>query len=498
MTLAERISEFVRAAFAGLWVQSFEHDDAIAEIARLCRQQNWNLATWDVDRGLNLHGRGSESGIAAGAGDPLAAICALGTMASQDGTALLVLRNFHRFLSNIEIVQALDSAIAADKTARTFVVVLSPTVQIPVELERSFVVLDHDLPGRDQLERIARGVATEPGELPEGNGLAAVLDAAAGLTSVEAENAFSLGLVRHGRIAPEVLWELKASTLAKGGLLTLHRGGETFADLGGLEALKSFCTRALRPGRRSDVRARGVLLLGPPGMGKSACAKALGNATGRPTLLLDTGALMGSLIGQTEERTRQALRIADAMAPCVIMIEELEKALSGVGGTGDSGVSTRMFGTLLTYLSDHESDVFVVASANNISILPPELSRAERFDGVFFLDLPGQRERDQIWSMYVRNFGLDPDQRCPESRDWTGAEIRSCCRLAALLDVPLVEAATNIVPVAVTAGESVEKLRQWASGRCLSADPPGPYSREGNGMPRSGRSVHRGGDPNAN
>ena len=497
MTLAERLSEFVRAAFTGLWIQSFEHDDAIAEIARLCRQQGWNLAAWDIDRGLNLHGRGSDSGTAVSAGDPLSAIRSLGTMANPDGTSILVLRNFHKFLNNIEVVQALDSAIAAGKTARTFVVVLAPVVQIPVELERAFVVIEHDLPGRDQLERIARGVATEPGELPEGDGLTAVLDAAAGLTRVEAENAFSLSLVRHNRVAPDVLWELKAQTLKKSGLLTLHRGGETFADLGGLEALKSFCTRALRPGRRSDVRARGVLLLGPPGTGKSACAKALGNETGRPTLFLDVGALMGSLIGQTEERTRQALRIADAMAPCVILVDELEKALSGVGGTGDSGVSTRMFGTLLTYLSDHESDVFVVASANDISKLPPELSRAERFDGVFFLDLPGPREREQIWSMYVRKFGLDPAQRRPEDREWTGAEIRSCCRLAALLDVPLAEAATNIVPVAITAGEAVENLRQWASGRCLSADRPGTYSREGNGMPRSGRSVHRG-DPNAN
>jgi hypothetical protein len=116
---------------------------------------------------------------------------------------------------------------------------------------------------------------------------------------------------------------------------------------------------------------------------------------------------------------------------------------------------------------------------------------------VFFLDLPGQGERDPIWSMYVRKFGLDPDRRRPESRDWTGAEIRSCFRLAALLDVPLTEAATNIVPVVVTAGESVEKLQQWASGRCLSADRPGPYSREGHGMARSGRSVHRG-DLNTN
>ena len=171
MTLAERLSEFVRAAFTGLWVQSFEHDDAIAEIARLCRQQRWALATWDIDRGLNFQGRDADSSTAVSASDPLAAIRSLGAMANPDGTSLLVLRNFNRFLTNIEVVQALDSAIAAGKTGRTFVVVLSAVVNIPVELERQFVVIEHDLPGRDQLEGIARGIATEPGELPEGDGL---------------------------------------------------------------------------------------------------------------------------------------------------------------------------------------------------------------------------------------------------------------------------------------------------------------------------------------
>jgi SpoVK/Ycf46/Vps4 family AAA+-type ATPase len=151
-----------------------------------------------------------------------------------------------------------------------------------------------------------------------------------------------------------------------------------------------------------------------------------------------------------------------------------------------------MFGSLLTYLSDHDSDVFIVASANDISKLPPEFTRTERFDGVFFLDLPGQNERQTIGQMYIRRFGLDPGHRLPLDRDWTGAEIRSCCRLAALLDVPLSEAASNIVPVAVTAGEAVEKLRHWASGRCLSAERPGICSREGNGIPQSGRKVHRG------
>ena len=273
MTLAERLSEYVRAAFSGIYIRSYEHDDAIAVIARLCRDQGWSLATWDVDRGLAIAGRADGTNPVPGAADPRAAIRCLGALATPEGTAILVLRNFHKFLGSAEVIQALDSQVVAGKQARTFVVILAPVVQVPVELEKLFVVVDHDLPGTDQLGAIARSIATEPGELPAGDGLAAVLDAAAGLTRMEAENAFSLSLVRHGRLAPEVLWEIKAGMLKKSGLLTLHRGGETFADLGGLEALKSFCSRALRPGRPEGVRARGVLLLGPPGSGKSAFCK---------------------------------------------------------------------------------------------------------------------------------------------------------------------------------------------------------------------------------
>ena len=176
--------------------------------------------------------------------DPLAAVRAVGSLATPDGTSLFVFRNLHRFLGSIEIVQALDSAIAAGKQARTILVVLEPVVQVPAELERQFVVLEHELPGRDQLAQIARSIATEPGELPGGEDLDAVLDSAAGLTRMEAENAFSLSLVRHSRIVPAVLWELNAQALKKSGLLTVHRGGEAFADLGGLDALKSFCRRS--------------------------------------------------------------------------------------------------------------------------------------------------------------------------------------------------------------------------------------------------------------
>jgi SpoVK/Ycf46/Vps4 family AAA+-type ATPase len=192
---------------------------------------------------------------------------------------------------------------------------------------------------------------------------------------------------------------------------------------------------------------------------------------------------------------RQALRIVDAMSPAILFVDELEKALSGVGGNGDSGVSTRLFGTLLTWMADHESDVFVVATANDISKLPPELTRAERLDGIFFLDLPGSLDRQTIWEMYLSSYGLPAKQPRPADEGWTGAEVRSCCRLAALLGVTLVEAAQNVVPVSRTASEAVDRLRSWATGRCLAADQAGIYSRQAPGA-KGGRSVRR--DPSVN
>jgi hypothetical protein len=180
MFLAQQLAEYISAAFTGLWITSHEHDDALAEIAKLCRDNNWRLAVWDIASGLQLPGQNTTAD--AGGSDPLAAIRSINALASADSSAILVLVNFHRFLSSPEIVQALAKQISTGKTNRSFIVVLSPVVSIPAELEKVFVVLDHDLPGRDQLEQIARGVATEEGDLPQGDALNTVLDAAAGLT----------------------------------------------------------------------------------------------------------------------------------------------------------------------------------------------------------------------------------------------------------------------------------------------------------------------------
>ena len=204
-------------------------------------------------------------------------------------------------------------------------------------------------------------------------------------------------------------------------------------------------------------------------------------------------------MGDTERNIRQALRIADAMAPSILFLDEVEKGLSGVASSGqtDGGVSARLFGTFLTWLNDHASDVFVIATCNDITKLPPEFPCAERFDGVL-LSRSAQRNRHRraIWDLYLGRFELEATQRLPNDVSWTGAEIRACCRLAALLDLPLVAAAENIVPVARTAAESVERLRTWASGRCLDASRAGIYRTPAGEPAKTVRRVRR--DPSNN
>jgi hypothetical protein len=482
------MSELVRACFTGVWIKSYEPDDAIVELSKLCRDESWSLMCWDIAQGFRAIGNTT---VPSEPADPVGALKALSALSNDATPTLLVLSSYHRFLGSGEVVAEVAKAVSLGKVQRKFVVILSPVVQLPPELERLFVVVDHEPPTRSELHELLSSIATDENEMPVGQQLDAVLDASVGLTRYEAENAFSLSLVRDGSVKPEAIWELKTQALKKSGLLSLCRSESDFSSLGGLAAIKAFTKRALlRSGTaRTVARPRGVLLLSPPGCGKSEFCKSLGKEVGRPVLTLDVGSLMGSLVGQSEERTRAALQIIDSMAPCIVMIDEIEKAFSGANGSGDSGVSSRMFGTLLTWLNDHTSDVFVVCTANDVSRLPPEFSRAERFDGVFFLDLPGRSQKDAIWAMYRGLYGISGDEKLPADEQWTGAEIRSCCRLAALLDVPLGQASQNVVPVAVTSAESVERLREWASGRCLDAEAGGIYSTTGKAA--NGSTVRR-------
>lgn len=211
----------------------------------------------------------------------------------------------------------------------------------------------------------------------------------------------------------------------------------------------------------------------------SEFCRRLGFETGRAVVRLDVGSCYNKHVGESEAAIRSALDAVDAMGPVVLMIDEVEKALSGVGGDGDSGVSTRVFGTLLTWMSDRRSGAYVVATSNDVSKLPPEFSRAGRFDRIFFLDLPGEEEREAIWRIYTAKYGIPWEQYLPvKDAAWTGAEIRQACRLARKLKVSLFEASTEIVPVAETYSDAISRLRTESAGRFICARTGKKYQPE--------------------
>lgn len=476
MSLSKEFDQLVCAGFSGIWVETHECDSAISEMRTSAQARDWGFDVWDIDRGLY-------SGMYQAPG-PLQAVRVLDQPSSKS-TNILVLKNFHRFLGNPEVLQALANRIVQGKGEGKHIVIVAPTVALQPEVEKLFTVVHHELPNDTQLQEICNSLFDEENgfDRPTESELANVIDASRGLTRQEAENAYALSLVQNKTMKPETIWSIKAQTLEKSGTLSLYRGDASFKNLGGLENLKTFCLRAMNKQGETHVdrRPKGVLLLSPPGCGKSQFAKALGNEVGRPTVMLDFGSLMGKFVGESEGNMRRALKQIDAMAPCVLFVDEIEKGLAGVQSSGetDSGVSARLFGNLLTWLNDHTSDVFFIGTCNDASQLPAPFARAERFDGVFFVDLPSHDQRQAIWNIYLDHFKLDRAQEFPDDTNWTGAEIKSCCRLAALLDVPLIEAALNVVPVAVTAAEQIERLRGWAEGRCLSADMKGLYTRVG-------------------
>lgn len=476
MSLTKEFDQLVRAGFSGIWIETHECDSAISEMAEVAKAADWSFDVWDIDRQLY-------SGTYQAPG-PLQAIRVLDQPATKS-TTVLVLKNFHRFLGNPEVLQALANRVVRGKGEGQHIVIVAPTIQLQPEIEKLFTVVHYDLPNDAQLRTICENMDYDGGNFPRPNAddTAKIVEASRGLTRQEAENAFALSLVQNNRVTTETIWSIKSQTLEKSGTLTLYRGDANFKNLGGLDNLKTFCMRAMAKQGETHVdrRPKGVLLLSPPGCGKSQFAKALGNEVGRPTVMLDFGSLMGKFVGESEGNMRRALKQIDAMAPCVLFVDEIEKGLAGVQSSGetDSGVSARLFGNLLTWLNDHTSDVFFIGTCNDASQLPAPFTRAERFDGVFFVDLPSPDQRQAIWNIYLDQFNLDRAQELPDDTNWTGAEIKSCCRLAALLDVPLVEAALNVVPVAVTSAEQIEHLRSWATGRCLSADLKGLYTRVG-------------------
>ncbi len=487
MNFEEKLDIYLRARFTLIVLVTPEEERALETIKEVCKKARRSCLAWDVADGFQTL-VGKEA--APTARDPLTA---LEQVDKADGNSLFVFKDLHEFWNDARIKRKLRSVTQRLKFTKKSLVITTPFSKVPEELKDEVVVVEFPAPQSPDLEKVLNRLSQTPGVKVKLTKLGRdkLVQAAVGLTVSQAQRVFAKAIVRDGVLDDQdidLVTEEKKQVIREIEALEFYATTETPNDVGGLGVLKEWLRlreRAFTQEARDYglPAPKGIALIGIPGTGKSLTAKMVGGLWRLPLLRLDIGTLFGSLVGESEERARRALRMAETVAPCVVWIDELEKGLAH-GGL-DSGTSTRVFGTILTWMQEKTAPCFVVATANDISSLPPELLRKGRFDEIFFLDLPTLEERREIFAVHLHKRkrlpqDYDLERLARESEGYVGAEIEQAVIDAMYVGFnegkrefsteDLSNALKRLVPLSVSQREVVQSLRDWLrEGRAQSA-----------------------------
>jgi len=498
--LGRKITNYIQAGYAGLYLVSPEEQRVEAEIKAVVdhlnssQKEQYELCYWSVVDGLV----NTKSNQIHSCNDPLEV---LQTISEQKERTVFLLKDYHLFLDdpNPIALRKLKDVLLEGKTKQKPIIIAGCRLVLPPELEREITVVEFSLPGKEALQTVLHGVMESAGiKSMEPEQQEKVIDAASGLTTIEAENAFALSFVQTRSIEPLVVSREKAQAVKKNGLLEIIETKETLQSIGGLDVLKSwllkrkdaFSQRAKQYGLPTP---KGLLIIGIPGTGKSLTAKATAAVFGVPLLKLDAGRLFASLVGQSESNLRSVIQTADAIAPCCLWVDELEKGFAGTksSGSSDGGTSARVFGSFISWMQEKTSPVFVVATANDVSQLPPEMLRKGRWDEMFWVDLPNQEEREAIWQIQIEKYGriakeFDVAALAKAAEGLTGSEIEQVFVEALFCgfdqqkeptDLTIAQVLTEFVPLSKLMAEQISGLRSWATGRAKQATTQQPERR---------------------
>ncbi len=452
------ITNYLKAGYPLIQILTQEADRATRSI----NATGWKTYSWDCLRGITEPdtGRALEDII-----DPLQALKWL----AGKGDTILICQSFHHFITSVEVIQEIQNSLPVWKGQGSCLIIAGPRANLPIEIEKYFTLLDFTLPSSQDLLAIQQELGQSTGT--EAN--AESVEAARGLTEFEAETAFAYSLVMKKRFCPEVITEQKKQMIRRTGLMEFWPPVPV-EQLGGLDLFKQYVSnrmKAFEPGNEHLPKPKALLLVGIPGTGKSLSCKAAASILNWPLIRLDISALKGSLVGESERKIRQATATIDAFGRAVVWLDEIDKVFSGVKSSGhtDGGTTSSMFGHFLTWMQETRSPVLVMATANNISELPPEFMRAGRFDAMFFVDIPTINEREKIIRIMNNRYGSEiPDDFVENLQGWSGAEIEQLAK-DSLFD-GLQAAVENIVPLSRTMKEEITALREWAKTRARKAN----------------------------
>ena len=482
MSFPEELALLLRACYPLIYIPTLEEERLEKAISH-CAQKVSNRAVYIWDFVDGYQDNPNNEGL--GKRNPLQALEFVEKSPPSVG-AIFVLRDFHRFLEDISISRKLRNLARTLKSQPKNLILIAPQVEIPSELTEVFTVLDFPLPNASEMRTEIQRLISSTGKTLPDKLLDELVRAAQGLSLERIRRVLARCLASTGQIEPEdveLILEEKRQSIRQTQILDFYPTTEQIADIGGLDTLKDWLLlRGSAFGEKARSyglpNPRGLLLVGIQGTGKSLTAKAIAHHWHLPLLRLDVGRLFGGLVGESESRTRQMIGLAEALAPCVLWIDEIDKAFGGVEGKGDGGTTSRVFGTFINWLAEKQSPVFVVATANNIQALPPEMLRKGRFDEIFFVGLPSQEERVAIFNVHLSRLrphnckNYDVKRLAYETPDFSGAEIEQTIVEAMHIGFSqnrdfttddILEAASQIIPLARTAQEQIQFLQDWAN-----------------------------------
>ena len=498
----QKLILMIRAYYPVLYLHSYEYyrtKQKIKGIVELLRREGKkvNYYQWDCVYGLvQILPDKTEIRIER-MQNPLEVLAYILNSKKSGEKNIFVLDDINNHIERDE-VKLMFRKIAEATNNNTHAIILSSIYRLPAELEKYITVLQIPLPKRNELGEVLDIVAKQSKVELKTNLRNRLIDAALGMTSMEADLAYCLASVKDGfdEKSPFTVSSEKEQIIRKSGILDYFPKNESLKDVGGMDNLKEWLNKRQlaydKEARDWGLKEpKGLLLLGVPGCGKSLIAKSIASSWNMPLLRLDVGKVFQGIVGSSEDNIRKAIATAEAVAPCVLWIDEIEKGLSGVQSSGatDGGVTSRIFSTILTWMQEKTAPVFVVATANNINQLPPELLRKGRFDEIFFVDLPSQKEKENIFSIHlqknrqnVSSFALDI--LAQKAEGFNGAEIEECIKEAMftayvesqetniapkLQMIHILDAIKNTVPLSKTMEKQITDLRKFAVSRAKNA-----------------------------
>jgi ATP-dependent 26S proteasome regulatory subunit len=496
---AQEIEVLIRAKYPILYIVSWEERRVSETVSKVCQGLSRTLHTWTVTQGMKPPVNRASGPVRATSLPP--ELEALALVHEAPESTVFLLKDFHPFMKDYRVIRLLRDLAGQLRDRKQTIILTAPSLVLPADLEKDVTLVDFGLPDQADigatLDKVLAAVKDNPAVDVTLDPMKReqLIKSAQGLTQEEIESVFARSLVEKKRFDVDTILDEKKQIIRKSGLLEYYPPDAALKDVGGLELLKqwldkrtkSFTNEARLFGLPSP---KGILLLGVQGCGKSLTAKAIAAQWNLPLLRLDVGRIFGSLVGQSEENIRKAIKVSESVAPCVLWADELEKGFAGASGgaVSDSGTTSRVFATFLTWMSEKTAPVFLVATANDVSTLPPEMLRKGRFDEIFFVDLPDGPEREQIFAIHlakrkrdIAKYNMKTLAKATEG--FSGAEIEQVVvgGLFAAFDAgrelqqrDLLNEAKATVPLSVMMREEIEELRTWAKLRTRPASSQDP------------------------